>query len=454
VEALLVTKDSVFSVVAAQESAIDNASVARILQTESGEPIDVERVRDCLEHDYRIVGIEEDRFYSAGKLADGVCFFALPEARGVEEGKVGLFGGEMLFFLKSALGRDTLELETEQGSVSVSLSIEEADYFLIRGLRKWYKETGFVKEQDALLFTIIDYENARFRIRRLPSEEFDRLLDSELPFEVTEYVATLFREHYEDGGDLADPLQITSILKIMLYREVFNFFSLPCNLSFYLSDSERFFVSGNRVQLASEIDEDFSPFYLGGTGEIPTSLKKEDLNELEEALTLLFIEGEPRKAASVLKALKLKYPSEKILNKFLYQASYFLEIDEDILFYAAEYSEAFPSDPDPFRTQGEVCFKQGDYEKAGEYFNRALQLIHPQDKGFLGEVYMLWMYLKWETGDEAAAVRMAEKALDAVPDNEEILEFLEETGYAAKVRGSGAHGRVIKVDFRSGRKKQ
>ena len=450
----MVSKDLVFSIVDSQESAIDNASVARLLQKETSEPIDLDLVRDCLEHDFRIAEIESDLFYSVPKLLNGLCFFSIPETQEVDEGKIGLYGGEMLLFFKSALGHDSLELESSDGSISVSLSIEQADYFLIRGLRKWYKESGFVRDVDAILFTIVDYENAKFSIKRLSSEQLTDFFESGIPFEVSEYVETLFREHHDDGGDLGDALQTTSLLKTMLYREVFDFKTSPCNISFYLSDSDFFLVSGNRVQLASEMDEDFSPFYLGGTGEIPTNLGEEDLKELEEALTLLFMEGEPRKAASMLKQLKLKYPSEKILNKFLYQASYFMELDDDILFYSAEYSESFPADPDPFRTQGEVYFKKGDFEKANEYFEKALQLIHPQDKGFLGEIYTLMMYLKWEIGDEPAAIQLAEKVLNIVPENEEVLEFLEEIGYTPPSGNHSEQNRVIKVDFKSGRKKK
>ena len=448
------SKDSVFSIVVSQESAIDSASVAEILQKKSGAPVDLDKVRDSLEHDYRISAVEDGRYYSTAKLVNGICFFALPESSDIDAGRLGLFGGEMLLFLKSVLGRESLEMETDSGSLSVSFSIEEADYFVLRGLREWYSECGFIRDRDAVLITIVDYDAGLFRIKRLAERDFTSLLDSELPFEINEYVENLFREHYEDGGDLADPLQVTALLKTILYREVFNFTSFPCNLSFFLGDSDRYLINGNRVQLASEMDEDFSPFYLGGTGEIPTTLKEGDLKELEDALTLLFMEGEPRKAAAMLKELKLKYPSEKILNKFLYQASYFMELDEDILFYTTEYSEAFPSDPDPWRTRGEVFFKQGDLEKAGDCFDRALKLIHPQDKGFLGEVYTLLMYLKWEKGDETAAVRMSERALEAAPDSEEVLEFLEEIGYKPQNRSSAHRDRVIKVDFKSGRKKK
>lgn len=434
-----------------QESCIDTASLTRLLEKEEGSPPTERAVQDFLEQDVRATEVEPGRFYSTARLVNGICFFGLPEPGEIAEGKLSLFGGELFPFLKPAFGREHVELAAKKGVIRANFALEDSDFFLVRGLRDWYDEVGFKEGEDAVLFRIDDFYLARYTISRLGGRAFDKLMDSKKTLEMMDFTAALLEEQEKREPAEEVSIPVARLLQTMLYRKAFDFTVFPCNLSFYLSDGGKFVVSGNRVLFRSDVEEDFSPFYLGGNGEIPTELEEHDLGELEAALTRLFVDGEPKKAASVLKELKLKYPGERILNKFLYQAAYFLEQDEEILHHTREYMEDFPADPDPLRTRGEVFFRQGKLEEAGECFREALRLIHPQDKSFLAEVSTLWMYLKWEQGDEQGALQLAQQALKAEPDNEEVKEFLEETGKSVADLEAGAGGTVIEVDF-SGKK--
>jgi tetratricopeptide (TPR) repeat protein len=223
-----------------------------------------------------------------------------------------------------------------------------------------------------------------------------------------------------------------------------DFREFPCNLSFWMALDQRFHVRGDWVDLADRIGlNPFAAHYVDPSLEV--RMADPDLELLEKALAQLFEKGEARPARQQLLELKLRYPGELLLFKFLYQSAYFLEEEQAVLAETEAYSRAYPADPDPWRTRAEVFFHQGDYEASLEAVRQAEGLAHPDDWGFLGDLYLLWMFICWETGDRDGAWSMACRIRGRDPENGELARFLEETGLE---ESPPPDGEVIRFDFR------
>lgn len=436
--------------VAAFQEQPDALLSAEELQQLPGTPAHEQNaIEQLLSEDYRFVEITPGQYRLAASLINGTLFFSIPETEDMEQGRLLVVGGELILLLQPAIRHGTGLFLSGEDEFRVVFKIENSDFFYFGGLQQWYKDTDFKAGQDVALITVLDYENRKYAISKISEEQFTDMMEDGLREKISNHVVNLVENYPEDLADLSGERFSTGrMLAFLLHQRVFDFHAYPCNISFYLSMEDRLLVNGNFLQVPDEdLDDVYSEHYMGGSVEM--AMEEEDIFQLDEALQLMFDQQKPKEAGTLLKQLKIKYPEEKLMHKFLYQAAYFLEDDEEVLKNAKEYAQAFPRDPDPYRTMGEVYFKQDKLEQAEASFDQSLRRVHPEDRLFRSDILTIWMYLKLDQGDLEQALSLGREALKADPENEEVLDFFRENGIEPlSDEESHPPGKVINVDFK------
>lgn len=425
--------------------ALPLASILSALADREARPVDCQAVEAALRSNPLAAEVEKGVWIKAERLVKGRSFFAIPEADDVRAGRVCCVGSDLFFLMRvgASLGRVILVDEHGQEIFS-TLTIEDTGYFFLAGLEDWYSANEFSPERDSVLLTCLDYEEARYGLRRLPEAALDEYVGSKMRTTLCTWLATLIkREPARLPGSLPNGFSISGALRFLLHDRQKSFQNYPCNLSFFLSLDERFLVTGNQFVLRSAmIVEDFTEHYIGQEGSL--LFEPQDIARFNRALEALFELENAKKARELFVQLVADYPQEKLLHKYIYQAAWQLDDFEAVRRHANIYHERFPRDPDALCTLAEMSMLGGDYSKAHQLLLEAEALVHPDDRTMLADIMIVRMRLFWETENDEGAIRIARRLLALEPDNEEALAFLED--YASK-NGKPLRPDVIKADF-------
>lgn len=423
------------------------------------EKTDKKKLIDILENDYEFFEAENGIFYKTNTVLNGLVFFTLPDGEDLKFGRLSVVGGELMFMLQPALRKGEVTFKTDHGEFKSYFKVDDNDFFYFNNLDDWYKKENIKLGKHVIYITIDDYMGPVYKLSKIPEKQFNDFMDSSIPDEICdEIIDVVTNMPNRLVGEVEEKISSANILKLMLHDKKFDFTSYPANISFYMSLDHRFSMLGNSfaVDEEAQYDDEFAKYYIGDENGI--YMDEEDIEKLDIALADLFENDKIKQGQKVIKELKLKYPEEKMLNKFLYQAAYFLEDGETIIRYADEYRKAFPNDPDPYRTKAEVFLQYGDFDMADKNLEKAFKLVHPEDKLFKSELYTVGMYIKWENREDENAFAMAIQAIEENENNEEAGMFLMEHGKmpkknkpVAKLKNIGKKSsNIIPVDFKRG----
>ncbi len=421
------------------------ASILSALADREARPVDCQAVEETLRANPLAAEVERGLWIRAERIVTGRSFFAIPEADDVRAGRVCCVGSDLFFLMRQGASQGKVILVDDAGQeIPSALSIEDTGYFFLDGLRDWYAESGFSPEQDSILLTCLDYEGARYGLRRLPEEMLDGYVGARMRTTLCTWLAAAVkREPSRLPGSLPNGFSISGALRFLLHDKAASFQSYPCNLSFFMSLDERFLVTGNQFVLRSEaVSEDFTEHYIGQEGSL--LFEPQDIARFNRALEALFELGDAARARELFVQLAGDYPQEKLLHKYIYQAAWQLDDFEAVRRHASIYRERFPRDPDALCTLAEIAMLDGEYTKARQLLVEAEILVHPDDKTMLADVMIVRMRLLWETDDDDGAIRVARRLLELEPDNEEALALIEDHPLA---REKPARPDIIRADF-------
>lgn len=390
---------------------------------------------------------------AAAELFDGVKFFAVVEPSDMEQGVVYLAGDELLLLTDSVArhGRGTVFFDDEEVDIYPGVS-PDGNYYL-GGFQRFFSSLEQTNEGGVVVFTVEDYSAGIFSGEMVDHSFLEQLRNNREAALIPEQILQYLEEGglVSEGADIetGGPVQLQSgeMLLFMLYLEEWDFTRLPANLSFYLCFDERFRLV-NDTQPGEQQLSQMGEYYMGGPMTI--DIEQPDLDLLNRALELVYRQINPEEGIYLLKELKLRHPRIHVLNKFLYQAAYELDLDEEVLEYAESYAHHFSKDPDPYVVRADIFLKQDLPDRAEESLMEAQERLHPDDSDFRSELYTLWIYLNLRRGNIIGAISMARSALLANPENSEAAEFLEAHGHSTNpevLAAAEQESRVIRVDF-------
>jgi tetratricopeptide (TPR) repeat protein len=425
------------------------AIVEEIVKSES-RPINCSAIQELLSACPYVAEVEKDLWLTASCVIDGRLFFAIPEHSDIEIGQVCFVGGDLFLLMRLAVVQGQAEFVAENGTViPVKIGFEDTGYFYARGLENWYKQTKFVPERDSILLTAIDYRACRYAIRRLPESALDEYVSRNTRMRICNWLLTfLTRKPERFPGSLITGFSTSGALCYLLYNKSTLFNSFPCNLSFYMSLDERFFVTGKQFFLRDEdVETDFSEHYIGRDNGM--LLEPQDVGKFNRALEALFGIGDAKQAKELFSQLQRDYPQERLLHKYIYQAAWQLEDYELVRRHATIYRRTYARDPDALCTLAEVAIMDGDFDKAKQYLSMAEERVHQDDKRTKADISAARMRIYWECGEDVLAVFEAKRLLALEPGNDEALMLLEEhPQMALPLRESkGVRAHIIRADF-------
>ena len=441
--------DRLDSMLQAAENSLSLKNILEEITQNESRPIDCSAVQELLLACPHAAEVEKGRWMTASRLINGRLFFAIPERTDVEMGRLCFVGSDLYFLMRLAVTQGRAEFVATDGSVlQVTLGFEDTGYFYARGLERWYAQNKFVPEHDSILLTALDYRACRYSIRCLPETALDEYVSRGTRLRVCNWLMTfLSREAERFPGGLASGFSISGALCYLLYNKLALFNSFPCNLSFYMSLDERFFVTGKQFFLRDEAEEaDFTEHYIGHDNGM--LLEPQDVSKFNRALEALFGIGDAKQAKALFCQLLCDYPQERLLHKYIYQAAWHLEDFEAVRRHAAIYRRAYARDPDALCTLAEVAIIDGEYDKAKQYLSMAEELAHQEDKRTKADIAAARMRIYWECGDDTLAVLEAKRLLSLEPDNDEALMLLEDFPQTKRIQRENREGaRIIKADF-------
>jgi len=423
--------------------------IATIAQDES-HPVDCAAIHDFLLESPYAVEVEKDCWFNPSRLIDERMFFAIPERADVQAGRICFVGSDIYLLMRLAAERGKAEFVAEDGTViPVGVRSEDMGYFYASGLESWYKQTKFRPEHDSVLLMVLDYRACRYAFRRLLETELDRFVSHGTRVRACNWLMSfLSREtvrlpEAEEGG-----FSVGGALCFLLHHKPALFASYPCNLSFYMSLDERFFVTGKQFFLRDEAESvNFTEHYIGDDNAM--LLETRDGGKFNRALEALYGGADAEQAKKLFRQLLRDYPEEQLLHKYIYQAAWYLEDYETVRRHAKLYHSAFGRDPDALCTLAEVSILYGEYDKAEEYLMTAEKLVHPEDTRTKADICSARMRGYWERGAYLASVLEAKHLLTLEPDNEDALMLLRDFPELARRanRGRGGRANIIKADF-------
>ncbi len=438
-----------------------------------------EKVNSIVSRDYSYFEIEDflkvspfyldvgdGLFADAGKLLNGVTFFAIPEFYDLDNGRIFFMGSEFSFLFKNAFRDSVVRIESAGKKYDSFLIFEGGDMFYLTGFKDWFMRISFDEHDDIVKFTIVDYEKSIYKVEKVKNQVLDNLVKDD---DITKLFEAVYQS-LDSLEDLADEessfnedeffsKSIPQLIKELIFQEVFDFRSFPANLSFFLPLDEQLEVINDlvRINLSSDsiMNEDFASYYMGK--DLDFKLADEDISILDRALVLLFDDNNPEKAVDFLYDLKKRYPSEKIINKFLYQAYYVMGDLEKMVEFAEIYKTFFPDDPDSYRCIAEADFSNGDLDKAEKELKSSFKLLHPDDKLNRINIGVIWMHVNFLQGNYDGAYKKGKMVLKHDPENQEVLMFFRDNGLEVDLSKKETISnykildkkdeKVIKVDF-------